>query len=447
MIIITIDGSAGTGKSTIAKTVARRLGLPYFDTGAMYRAVAYLMLQKKITLFEKEKISDLLKTFRFQIRMDGDQKRYFANGQDVTQEIRSQAVNYIVSPVAALSVVREALGKITLNFAKKNGGVFEGRDMGTVLFPTAKIKIFLKARPEVCAKRRLEEIMRKRPEEAQNLDQEKMLQELQRRDSIDSSRELAPLKCPPDAYVIDTSDISIEEVVERVLEYRREKDLKPIWLQWKCISFLYRFVLFGSWVLSKVFFRLKVYGLEHFYPRGAIIAANHTSFLDPPLLAVSWPGEVHFLGRETLFKNPFFGWFIGSLNTHPVSGDVGDVKVFKTICSLLSQGKKIILFPEGRRSPTGELGEMKPGIVMLVAKTESAIIPAYLDGVFEIWNRKQKFPKLFKKTACVFGTPLLWDDFKHLEPREAREEMARKLSRAILNLKDWFQKGAIGIPP
>jgi 1-acyl-sn-glycerol-3-phosphate acyltransferase len=356
-------------------------------------------------------------------------------------------VNYIVSPVAALPVVREALSKITLNFARKNGGVFEGRDMGTVLFPKAKIKIFLKARPEVCAKRRLEEIMRKRPEEAHNLDQEKMLQELQRRDAIDSSREVAPLKCPPDAYVIDTSDISIEEVVERILECHREKNLKPIWLQWKCISFLYRLVLFGSWILAKVFFRLKTYGLEHFYPRGAIIAANHTSFLDPPLLAVSWPGEVHFLARETLFRNPFFGWFIKSLNTHPVSGDIGDVKVFKTVCSLLSQGKKIVLFPEGKRSLTGELGEIKPGIVMLVAKTESAIIPAYLDGVFEIWNRRQKFPKLFKKTACVFGTPICWDDFKHLEPRQAREEMARKLSEAILNLKKWFENGAHGIPP
>jgi cytidylate kinase len=446
-MIITIDGSAGTGKSTVAKTVAERMGLPYFDTGAMYRAVTYLILQKKITLFEKEKIADLLKEFQFEIKVEGGQKKYLANGQDVTQEIRSQSVNHSVSPVAALPVVRKALGKISLNFAKKNGGVFEGRDMGTVLFPKAKIKIFLKARPEVCAQRRLEEIMRKRPEEAHHLDQEKMLEELKRRDTIDSSRDLAPLKCPADAYVIDTSDISIEEVVERVLEYRREKNLKPIWLQWKSISFLYRFVLCGSWILAKVFFRLKVYGLEHFYPRGAIIAANHTSFLDPPLLAVSWPGEVHFLARETLFNNPIFGGFIGRLNTHPVSGDTGDVKVFKTICSLLSQGKKVVLFPEGRRSPNGQLGEIKPGMVMLVAKTATAIIPAYLDGVFEIWNRKQKFPKLFKKTVCVFGSPIVWDDFKHLDPRVARDVMAKKLSEAILGLKEWLQNGAQGVPP
>ena len=446
-MIVTIDGSAGTGKSTVAKNVAGRLGLPYFDTGAMYRAVAYLILQKKITLFEKEKIADLLKNFQFEIKVEEGQKRYFASGQDVTKEIRSQAVNHIVSPVAALAVVREALGKITHNFAKKHGGVFEGRDMGTVLFPKAKIKIFLKARSEVCAQRRLEEIIRKSPEEASGLDQEKILEELKRRDAIDSSREIAPLKCPPDAYVIDTSDISIDEVVERILEYRREKDLKPIWLQWKSISFLYRFVLFGSWLLAKVFFRLKIYGLEHFYPKGAIIAANHTSFLDPPLLAVSWPGEVHFLARETLFNNPIFGGFIRALNTHPVSGNTGDVKVFKTICSLLNQGKKIVLFPEGRRSPDGKLEEIKPGMVMLVAKTQTAIIPAYLDGVFEIWNRKQKFPKLFKKTACVFGSPICWDDFKHLDHREARDLMAQKLQEAILGLKKWFEEGAQGIPP
>ncbi len=446
-MIITIDGPAGTGKSTVARNVAGRLGLPYFDTGAMYRAVAYLILQKKITLSEKEKIAELLKTFRFEIRMQGDQKKYFANGQDVTQDIRSQAVNRIVSPVAALPVVRDALGKITLNFSKKKGGVFEGRDMGSVMFPKAKIKIFLKARREVCAQRRLEEIARKRPEDAQDLDQEKMLEELKRRDSIDSSRSVAPLKCPEDAYVIDTSDIPIDEVVDRVLEYLKEKTRLPVWLQWKPLSFMYRLVLFLTWLIAKMFFRLKIYGLEHFYPRGAIIAANHTSFLDPPLLAVSWPGEVHFLARETLFKNRLFGGFIRLLNTHPVSGDTGDVKVFKTICALLNQGKKIILFPEGSRSIDGQLTEIKPGMMLLVAKTGTAIIPAYLDGVFEIWNRNQRFPKLFKKTACVFGSPICWDDFKHLPPREAREAMSQKLSDTILNLKQWFQNGAQGTPP
>ena len=228
-MIITIDGPAGTGKTTVAKTVAGRLGLPYFDTGAMYRAVAYLILHEKIPLSDERRISELLADFNFEIRAHGSERRYLVNGIDVTEVIRSQAVNNIVSPVAALHVVREALWEIQRRFAKKRGGVFEGRDMGSVVFHKASIKIFLTARPEVRAERRLSELKEKRPDDVKNTNHQQMVEELMRRDKIDSSRSLAPLLCPPDAYIIDTSDISLEQVVERILEYKAKKILRPVW--------------------------------------------------------------------------------------------------------------------------------------------------------------------------------------------------------------------------
>jgi len=446
-MIVTIDGPAGTGKSTVARKVAEKLGLPYFDTGAMYRAVSYLMLQQKIALSDEAKIGQLLLSFRFEVKGEGDEKRYFASGQDVTHEIRSEAVNKIVSPVSALPIVREALWAVQRKFAKRQGGVFEGRDMGSVVFPKARVKIFLTARPEVRAQRRLDEIIQKRPQEAEAMDRDKMVSELQRRDEYDASRQLAPLKCPEDAYVIDTSELSIDEVVERILEYTEKKNLSPAWMHWKGVKFLYRIVLFCAWSIAKIFYRHKVYGLEHFYPRGAIIAANHTSYLDPSLLAISWPEEVHFLARDTLFRNRFFGGFIRAINAHPVSGDATDIAVFREICSLLNEGKKVILFPEGKRTLDGLLGEVKPGIGMLIARTGSAVIPAYLKGPYEIWGRKRKFPKIFGKTICVFGSPIRWETYAHLDKREAQETVAKQFVESVQGLKKWLDEGAIGIPP
>ncbi len=223
--------------------------------------------------------------------------------------------------------------------------------------------------------------------------------------------------------------------------------MKPAWLNKQPISFLYRFILFLAWSLFKIFYRHKVYGQEHFYLGAAIIAGNHVSYLDPPILAISWPQEVHFLAREGLFKNYFFGGFIRKLNAHSVSGDASDIKVFKTICGLLVEGKKIILFPEGKRNDVDELDELKSGIAVLVSRTKSAVIPAYIHGAFKIWPVKQKLPKLFGKTACVFGTPIRWKDFEHLEKKEAHKALVDQVATAINALKSWYEAGAVGTPP
>ncbi len=217
-MIITIDGPAGTGKTTIAKRVAERLQFAYFDTGAMYRAVSWLLLQKSIPLTDVKQIEDLLAQLNFMIKNEGGEKRYFVGQSDVTQAIRSAEVTSIVSAVSALASVREALWKVQHQFALQGHAVFEGRDMGTVVFPDAEVKIFLTARPEVRAKRRLQELIQKNPQEAAALNHERMEEELLRRDAFDSTRELAPLKCAEDAFVVDTSDLTIDAVVEQILQ-------------------------------------------------------------------------------------------------------------------------------------------------------------------------------------------------------------------------------------
>jgi len=222
-MIITIDGPAGTGKTTVAKRVAECLHFSYFDTGAMYRAVAWMILQKGIDLVDEAKIQELLREFSFNIKEIGKEKHYFVDGQDITQEIRLQKVTSIVSAVSALPIVRQALWRIQHEFGAHKNAVFEGRDLGTVVFPEAEIKIFLTARPEIRAERRLQEIISKNPKEAERMDHDQMLKELMRRDELDSTRTLAPLRQAPDAFYIDTSDLTLDEVVEKILTYKLTK--------------------------------------------------------------------------------------------------------------------------------------------------------------------------------------------------------------------------------
>ncbi len=447
-MIVTIDGPSGTGKSTVAKKVAERLGFPFFDTGAMYRAVAWGLNQENIPPSDEREVQSYLKTFAYDIRIQDGKERYYVNDTDVTDQIRTQQINEIVSEVSAHPSVRHAIWKLQRAYAKRQSAVFEGRDMGTAVFPKAEVKIYLDASPEIRAKRRLEEMRSKAPSDAAHFDEEKMKQDLLRRDEYDAGRKLAPLKCPRKALRIDTSQLTIDQVVDKIVNHhhKQTEKLLPTWKSPSKMPPLYRFIIFLAWLFFKLFQRHKVYGLEHFVKRAAIIAPNHTSYLDPPITAISWPLEVHFLGKKELFKNALFGRFISAVNCHPVSGDVGDVSVFKTIIGLLKEGKQLILFPEGGRT-NGELGEIKPGIGMFVMRTKGAIIPTYIHGAHEVWGRDRKFPKFFGKTACVFGTPIIWESFSHLDKKKAQVEIAECLSKALRDLKSWYESGADGIPP
>ena len=217
-MIITIDGPSGTGKTTVAKRVAERLRFSYFDTGAMYRAITWFALQKKIDLKDEKAIRELLQAFAFRIEEKNREKRYFVGSTDVTEAIRAQEITARVSEVSALLPIRQALWKIQRDFAAHTpNALFEGRDIGSVVFPNAEKKFFLTARPEVRAKRRRDELLAKNPNLSKALDPQKMLDEIMRRDTYDSTREHAPLTCPKDAVVVDTSDLSIDQVVEKIL--------------------------------------------------------------------------------------------------------------------------------------------------------------------------------------------------------------------------------------
>lgn len=212
--------------------------------------------------------------------------------------------------------------------------------------------------------------------------------------------------------------------------------MKPLYFIIICIA---RFVF-------KVFYRLKVYGRENYIRGGAILAPNHVSYLDPPIVAAASPENIHFLARETLFHS-FFGRLITALNAHPVQGHINNLKAVKTICELLKKDCKVILFPEGTRSKNNTLGKIKPGVGMLVSRSKTAIIPVYIHGTFTIWPRSQKRPHLFGKTAVIFGSPIQWKDYMDIDKKEAQELIAQRLLCSLETLRKWYESGAEGIPP
>lgn len=229
-MIITIDGPIATGKSTIAKMVAQELGFIFFDTGAMYRCVTYGIMKEKVDIHDPKALSAYLDNLNYEIKRFRGDRTYLVNGEDVTTFIRNPGVTARVSEVSALPEVREKLIHVQRDFAQGINSVFEGRDMGTTIFPNAELKIFLTGRADVRAKRRYEEWLEKFPEETKSMTLEQMEHDIMERDLLDSTREISPLRQADDAFVIDTSDLSLQEVVLKILEYgevMRAKKLPP----------------------------------------------------------------------------------------------------------------------------------------------------------------------------------------------------------------------------
>ena len=213
------------------------------------------------------------------------------------------------------------------------------------------------------------------------------------------------------------------------------------------MNFFYWLTKSSFRVFFNLFYGHQVFGLEHFIEGRGIIAPNHASFFDPPMIAGSWPEDVYFLARKSLFSLPVLGFMLKRLHSYPVDGTTKDLKSIKLVCRLLSENKKVTIFPEGIRSRNGNMSPIKSGIGMLALRCQSPIIPVYIVGCYDIWNRTRRFPRLKGKTACIFGSPIDWQKFSHLEKKQAQEEIAAHVLEAILNLKNWYEKGAQGVPP
>jgi len=220
VISIAIDGPSGAGKSTISKTVAKKNGYIYIDTGAMYRTLAYKAITQGIDIAnDYDSIEKMLETTTIDIKHYEDGQHMFADGNDVTAYIRTPEVSMGASNIAKIPYVRKWLLNLQRDFAKNNNCIMDGRDIGTVVLPDAKIKIFLTASAEARADRRFKELQ----EKGQDVDYETILKEIKERDYQDMNRETAPLKQAEDAVLVDTTEIGLEESIELMINTIKER--------------------------------------------------------------------------------------------------------------------------------------------------------------------------------------------------------------------------------
>ncbi|MBR4724058.1 MAG: (d)CMP kinase [Clostridia bacterium] len=216
---IAIDGPAGAGKSSIAKLVAGELGFIYIDTGAMYRASALYAIENGIKITAESFTKEVLDKISIDIRYDDDGQRIFLCGKDVTKRIREADVSIGASDIAVIPAVRLKLVDLQRELAKGNNVIMDGRDIGTYVLPDAELKIYLTASVEERAMRRLKELK----EKGQTADFEQVKRDISYRDKNDSEREFAPLKKADDAVLVDSTDMTIDEVKKRILELAKEK--------------------------------------------------------------------------------------------------------------------------------------------------------------------------------------------------------------------------------
>ena len=213
--VIAIDGPSASGKSTVAKEISKILGINYLDTGAMYRAFTYYLLKENISLTEEE-IEKVIGNIKIDIEKDS----VILNGADISKEIRGEEVTKNVSKVSAVPIVRNVLVDLQRKISKGKSIVLDGRDIGTVVFPDAKYKFFITATAE-------ERAMRRYKDEKSSLDKsyEEILEDLKARDIIDSHRKLSPIKQAEDAHFIDSTEMSLKEVVEKIINIIRGIDV------------------------------------------------------------------------------------------------------------------------------------------------------------------------------------------------------------------------------
>jgi cytidylate kinase len=418
-MIIAIDGPAGSGKSTIAREVAKKLGMRYLDTGAMYRAVTLLALEAGLVphrLAEAGAVAG-----QANLRLEGrpdDLSRVFVGGREVTDEIRGREVSQNVSAVSADPGVRAVLTRRQREEAARGDVVLEGRDMGTVVVPGAEVKVFLTASIEERARRRQAQL------QAQGRSQplEELISDITKRDALDSERAVAPLRKAHDAIEIDTTRMTITEVVAAVCALAEkargeqagastsagaEKPRK--WLLSRMYktpldTALYRATFRVLGPLWRLMYRMRVKGAENVPLTGpVVIVCNHKAMTDPFFLGINVPRQIHYMAKAELWKYPILRWAMEGYGTFPVKRGEADRGAIKRGIEILEAGAILGLFPEGRVTRECRLGPMRSGISLFCAREGVVTVPAVLRGTDRVIRHGiPRFPRI----DLVIGPPL-----------------------------------------
>ena len=482
LIVIAIDGPAGSGKSTVGRALAARLGLDYLDTGAMYRGVTFGALRMGIDPTDSDVVANLARN----VDLSVDAGVVMVDGVDATIEIRGPEVTRAVSTVAANAEVRAELVRRQREWAvQRGGGVLEGRDIGTVVFPDAALKVYLTASPEVRAQRRSQEVT--------DLDYETVAADIARRDALDQGRDASPLAQAEGAVLVDTSDRGVEAIVDELVALvdagrpgrggdasgtteaggsgsdgspdgprasggradqpvastptRSEKRMDrarhghrrpgtPAELRFYAVVRAILLAFAKSWL------RLTARGTEHVPATGAfILSPVHRSNLDFLLVLITTKRRMRFLAKDSLWKG-IWGRIFTALGGIPVARGTADREALRTCIEAIEAGEPLVIFPEGTRQFGPEVHPLFDGPAYVQSRTGVPIIPVGIGGSETAMPKGSKGIKR-QRVRVVVGPPL---EAVETEGSKARRAAARartaELHTVIQDLFDQAQQEA-----
>ncbi|MBD3221588.1 (d)CMP kinase [bacterium] len=381
--VIAIDGPAGSGKSTTARAIARRYGLTYVDTGAMYRALTLAARKADVAPEDAGSLVQLLADARLRLEPADPDTRVIWNGHDVSQAIRTPEIDATVSTVAAHRPVRRRMVERQRELARRGGVVMEGRDIGSVVLSLATTKIYLDGSLEARAERR----WRQERERGRTIDRADVIRDLEARDRRDQEREEGPLVISPDALVLDTSPWSLERQLDEVALACRINpwlDARVDWDEraaWRAMPGKYRLVYNVFAFVAQMVGQRVVGRPAATVPPGVILASNHISWFDPPLVGGSFRrSPVRTIAKQELFSGTLATALFRWMDAIPINRRGYDADAFDAAREALRQGDNLFMFPEGTRRPPGLLGPVKGGLGILAQETRAPILPVFVRG-------------------------------------------------------------------
>ena len=423
--IVAIDGPAGTGKGTVTKILSKKFNLVNIDTGATYRCVTLDMINKGIKIDELDKIIELLKEIKIDLKIENGKQLVFLNGKNVTKEIRSKEVSELVSQVSSIKEVRLSMVDLQRKMAEGKNVIMEGRDIGTYVFPVADVKIYLDADLEERAKRRFKQ----NKENGIDMSYVDILENIKKRDENDKKKEIGALKVARDAEVIDSTSMCINGVVREIsaIIKKKQKDLKmqeKIYKMrketgWK--KFVRKLVKVVLNAVYRIAFRVKISG-EVPNEGAYILCCNHINYLDAAAIVLFNKRKVNFVAKEDLFTHGILMWLGHLFDAIPIKRDMQDIEAMKRCLKVLKNGELLGIFPEGTRKGMEKNMKAKNGAAFMAIKSNVKVIPIGIHGTF----------KPFSKVYVNYGEPIDLSEYKG--QKEKLDEATEKIMEAIVML-------------
>ena len=431
--IVAVDGPAGSGKGTITEILAKKLNLTSIDTGAMYRCVTLAIIRNNIELDNLDKINELLDNINIELIKEDNKQIVKLDGEDVSKEIRENPVNKMVSKVSEIKEIRTKMVELQRKMAETEDVIMEGRDITTVVFPNADVKIYLDAELEERAKRRV----------AQNQERniqctyEEVLEDMRQRDEIDKNKEIGALKIADDAIVIDSTNLTQKQVVKKIQKLiKKEKKVKklepkiyserPNNTRKKIVRSIVKSFLRG---LYKIFYRVEIIGEENKEKAaqngGFIICANHINYLDAVAVVVFSKEKVRFIAKHDLGRIGILRWLERLFDVIPIKRNTQDLEAMKRCMKALKNNEVLAIFPEGTRNGMEKNGKAKNGAAFMAIKTGKQVVPVGISGTF----------KLFSKVCINYGEPIDMTKYKIKgQEKECQEQATKEIMDNIVML-------------